>query len=393
MGCLSRCSSATTRLLFAASLGCLESAESEARQSTFGSYDVVHPRSEFTVGRAPVQSVVSITDTVGPLPPDLASVRTRLTSLDWRERALSRGGVEVEFGGVTGVGIDNRGRTYVLDGRLNQIVVFKADGEFAFLLGQTDSTQEPLREPTAFALSSNGDALVGDVGKRLHIIPQQAGRRESRTLKLELPVEGLCTLGERVVVHSRSLSKPQLLHLLDSAGTVLRSFGELYRSPNHFVNRSLSSGLVACAHPESTILYAPTSALPELRGYGADGTLRWTTQIGGFRPVRVDQPHDRPYGVRVSVPPDGFHRVHSAIYDGDGHFLVQVAFVSPDAARRSPGFDHLYTFAIAASNGRGALVATDVGWLASSRLDRDAVIRSGVTHTVGLRSEERGKAR
>jgi hypothetical protein len=279
--------------------------------------------------------------------------------------------IRFSFGFVADVALDREDNLFVLDDRLGTVTVFSSQSALGYSIGAPGNGAGQFTDPSSLAVAENGDLYVSDFGRRLHVFRKtKTGYAPGQTYRIDIPIEDLCVLGGRIIIHSRPLNRPELLYVLNDSGAVIKSFGELYRSPNPHVNREIARGKISCSTPEGVILYAPAASIvPELRAYGIDGRLRWITRYEGHVSTEMIQPRERPTAMRAGVPAGGAHSVHAVTYDGKGNFLVQIAFASNATSRRRGGYDDLLTFVVSALDGRGVLLSRELSGIgAMSRM-------------------------
>lgn len=122
----------------------------------------------------------------------------------------------------------------------------------------------------------------------------------------ELPhrAEGLCVVRDTLFVRGRG-DDERLVHVYLPDGRDLTAFGEAYRDPAALVRDQLSRGTIGC-DPTSRTVVLSFDALPSLRGYHLDGTLRWEVLVPGLAPVRTRSGSDpKPFVSRdLSIPFD-----------------------------------------------------------------------------------------
>lgn len=345
--------------------------------------DVSHPRAEYVVREQPISAEVAFA-VPAKFPEAFSDFEERIARL-----AGAKPNVEVgrsngsRFGFVSDLEVDAEGNFYVLDDRLNQLTVHTQDGSVKYVLGRSGRGPGEYVEPRAVALSPRGHVFIGDLTRRLLAYRRgPTGEIAGTSSSTEIAIEDLCVMGTEIMTHARSMTRKELVFVLDTNGKMLRSFGELYRSPNVRINTEIARGRIACAPREGIVLYVPNGSIPEVRGYEPSGRLRWVTSVSGFAPVDMIQPSGRPQAIRVSAPAGGFHRVHSVIYDGEGNFILQIAFNSAQTARRRHGFDTLYTFVLSAADGRGLMLSDDLPTIGALRRDFSITIDNGVQPVV-----------
>ncbi|MGQ0764299.1 MAG: hypothetical protein ACT4OZ_01365 [Gemmatimonadota bacterium] len=289
-------------------------------------------------------------------------MREGLTALAKTTKSVSLKGVnEVPFGFVADADFDPENRLVVLDDRLNTLSMIDWAGGGSALTIEAGSGGPGWIEPRAFDLTTGGDLAVADNSRRLHVLRTRAvGYSARETYDTQMGIDDICAVRGRFVAHSRSLRRNEVIFVLNEQGRLLSAFGEIYRSTNAFVNSEIARGRVACGQKDAVIAYAPGASIGELRAFGLDSEVKWSVTIDGYKALDISELPDRTNSMRLTVPRDGYHRVHTLIHDGDGHFILQVAFVSFATAKNRAAFDTLYTFAFASSTGDGGMVSTRV---------------------------------
>ena len=90
------------------------------------------------------------------------------------------GGDWEQFGNVAGVGFDSVGSLYVLDARVQRIVVVGPDGALVREFGHPGEGPGEFSQPTAFAVRRDGRTVVADVGHHVFHIFAPNGNPEHR---------------------------------------------------------------------------------------------------------------------------------------------------------------------------------------------------------------------
>lgn len=262
------------------------------------------------------------------------------------------------IGELVGVLIDNRDRIYFLDAAYKEIRAFTHEGRFLSAAGRSGSGPGEFRDPRALGFAPGGEELlVGDLGRQFHRFRfEDEALRHVETKRVEeFTPTAMCPLGDRLLLHGPVYQDDEAFHFLAAEGTIERSFGAVYRSPHAMINYLLSEGRLACSATGDIFAFAPRSVLGEARGYGADGVLRWITEIEPFRPVDLA---DDGRGYRVTLPPEGFHRVESLTLVPPDRVLLQVGLAVPvweeDGSSMRPEVAELHSYLLDIHTGAGA---------------------------------------
>jgi hypothetical protein len=187
----------------------------------------------------------------------------------------------------------------------------------------------------------------------------------------------ICVIGTAVVAAGTIDSSGNSLAVIDSHGDIIRTFANLYRSPNALVNRMIQRSKIACSAADSTILLAPESGLAELRAYTMRGRALWIAHIDGFMPVEIREVADGARrGIRVSVPARGYHRVRSVLYDAQLGYLVQYAFLSDSSAKAGRDYDTLTTVVLDPTSGEITASTDELPLVVAIARSRVAIVRS-----------------
>ncbi|MBW3570916.1 MAG: hypothetical protein KY467_07410 [Gemmatimonadetes bacterium] len=260
------------------------------------------------------------------------------------------------FGAVEDVDAHAPGRFAVLDSRYNEIRVFDANGTFVESFGR------PGRGPNEFlapeALESHGPDrfIVADRNAQVKVLERtRAGMQQSVTIQLQFTPEDLCVLGNQIVVQGPMSGR--MLHLYSTDGEHLRSLGEGYRSANPLVGNQLSDGRAACATEAGTIV-AMLRYLPYVRGYGADGTLRWTSRLADFRTIGIEEGVEddgRPY-VLIGAGAGEYDQVEVLHALDEGLVILQTARHTAESDRERREYAELRTYVLSARTGNGVYV-------------------------------------
>ncbi len=145
-----------------------------------------------------------------------------------------------------------------------------------------------------------------------------------------------------------------LIHEVDSSGSIVRSFAQVYRSPSVIVNYQLSSGRIACDPVARMVLYVPAAQLGQVWGFSADGRDVWMTEISGLRTMIVE---DRPNGSRVG-PADlsDWHGIAGLTFVPPNRLYLQVAMLTRESRGDPVG---VHDFVLDSRTGRGSYLGAD----------------------------------
>jgi hypothetical protein len=175
------------------------------------------------------------------------------------------------------------------------------------------------------------------------------GRSRSYTRKLDSEVVDACVLGDKIYVHARRNDRSAIIHAYSRDGTLLRSFGEVYRAGHRIVQRQLSMGRLECIAGHDVVLFAPL-LLPEIRAYRVNGELLWWAEIEGYDVLEI-----RELGTGSQARPrmNGYHMVSSLNASLDEPLaLLQIAHTLPTRLGERPPSPTLHTFVISADGRR-----------------------------------------
>ncbi len=202
---------------------------------------------------------------------------------------LPGGGDSLGFGSISDVAVDELGRLYVLDSRLQHLQVYSPGG----LLLQT--VDRPGRGPGEFLvperlwLDDPGRLYVLDRGNRRLSVFDVSGA--SLTFLLDIPLAldawdvcGLRYRGTRLYV--LGYWDRGVLHQVSLEGSILNTFGPPYWLGHGLLEEMSADGLIYCAHQTNLVLTVP-HLVPEVRAFSPSGRRVWTTTIPRYERVLV----------------------------------------------------------------------------------------------------------
>ncbi|HYT82731.1 MAG TPA: 6-bladed beta-propeller [Gemmatimonadales bacterium] len=207
------------------------------------------------------------------------------------EIGVLRGAPPEEFGLIQDVATDAMGRVYVLDSRTYDLRVFDRRGKFLYTAGRNGRGPGEFYVPVAVAADSAGTVYVLDEGNwRVSAFQAtNSALKYASSFPIDFSGSDLCLLGGRLYV--LGLRDGTQVQVYSSLGERLLSFGAPYRPEHPVLNRSLSRGRIDCVG-DSGIIVVSLDLLPEVRAYTSDGALLWTTVLGDFRQVTIDENTD-----------------------------------------------------------------------------------------------------
>jgi len=262
------------------------------------------------------------------------------------------------------------GDVVVLDDRSSEVRIFDGAGRPMQRLGRAGRGPGEFFHLRALAVRSDGRLYVGDLLRRIQVFaPSAAGYRLVGAWQVAVSPVSMCFLGGQLVVQGETMGD-SLLQVIGSSGRRIRSFGAIYRSPNAYLNERFGEGMVACDAARGLILYAPRTAIGEVRAYRPDGSLEWRVALGGYQAPRIEE---RGGGSRVSPNPRGEHFLHSLLMLPGRGLLVQVRFHPPQAARGSLPDTLLHSFLLDPATGRPLPLGTEFPPIVGAS-DREALL-------------------
>lgn len=260
------------------------------------------------------------------------------------------------FGAIEDVDAYAPDRFAVLDSRYNEVRVFDAHGAFVESFGRPGRGPNEFLAPEALESHGADRFIVADRNAQVKIIERTAAGMQQRvTIRLEFTPEDLCVLADDIVVQG---PRPDgILHLYSTGGQHLLSIGDGYRSSNPLVRNQLSDGRAACAGDAGTIV-TMLRYLPYVRGYGADGTLLWTSRLADFLTIDIVEgvePNGQPY-VLMGAENRDYDQVEVLHAIDEGLVIVQTARHTAQSAQERRDYAELRTYVLSARTGEGVYV-------------------------------------
>ena len=310
----------------------------------------VHPNPQYLDAPVPPAFPVALTARPAAAPFRLAATaRAAFGSESDSEAVL--------IGSIKAVALLPSGDVVVLDDKKSELRIFGPTGTPKQTLGREGRGPGEFFHPVSLAVDDAGRLYVSDLAHTIQVFgPSPSGYRYLRTIQIEISANAMCFLDILLVVQGAHFGQDTILHVYDRSGRVLRSFGALYRSPNRLLNYQFGAGRIACDDERGLVLYAPGSAIGEVRAYRPDGALVWRTAVTGYRVNRIED-YGRG-GSRVSPGPDGVHSLHAFVLLPGRGLLVQVAFRTEEALRSRIPFTTLHSILLDPATGRPVPLGT-----------------------------------
>lgn len=304
----------------------------------------VHPNPQYL--DAPVLPAFSIALTARPAAAPFALAATARAAFGSESDSDA-----VLIGNIKAVALLPSGDVVVLDDKQSELRIFGSTGAPKQRLGRAGRGPGEFFHPVSLAVDDGGRLYVGDLARAIQVFAlSPSGCRYLRTMQNEIAARSMCFLDTLLVVQGTTLGQEAILHVYDPSGRRLRSFGALYRSPNPLLNAQFGEGHIRCDRQRGLVLYAPGSAIGEVRAYRADGVLVWRTALTDYHVNRIEDYGNG--GARYSPGPDGAHSVHSFVLLPGRGLLVQVAFRTDEAQRSRIPFTILHSFLLDPATGR-----------------------------------------
>lgn len=324
-------------------------------------FRIAHPFEESLVRPVPAAATVTVGRRNERVMSKSGPLRQYADALAAAAEALSLGAEhgpdELTFGFIQSARKDRYGRILVLDGQALELRVFDDSGKLLQVFGGAGDGPGEYRYPRTISLGRSALAAVFDGRGVAHLYSADPDSVSFlRSVRLDLPVEDGCVLGDTLVVQASLAQSDRLLHAFTSDGTRLHSFGKLYDTANPRVRQQISDSRIACVEVPESVIVAPVF-LPELRSYDLAGNLKWWTEIEGLRPI--DFREDEQGRTAVGIPARGYHGTIELTATSSGLLVHQLAFVTR-ASRAEGDLAGIETILVDAATGSAVYVGSRV---------------------------------
>ena len=205
------------------------------------------------------------------------------------------------FGLISGLAVDHeRGIVFVVDELAHKLSAITREGQFLAWVGGRGEGPGELTGPKAVEVSGSEVHVLDAWNHRVtrYEMGPDAFRYTGAT---RLPTSGgweFCLFdGDYVILKYEHSRDGRTIHRFNPAGEIELSFGVPFLAEDSTMLSLTDQGLLAC-DPAGRRIYAASTAVPQVHGYGADGTLLWTTEL----PLEGSVIERTAAGVRWSLP-------------------------------------------------------------------------------------------
>ena len=210
----------------------------------------------------------------------------------------------------------------VIDGDANEVRRFRATGEYAGKIGRAGDGPGEFRAAWALVPINDTALAVLDRFLRMAVFTTDAdgALAYERTIAMPLSASGVCAWGGHFLAYG--VQPGGLLHEIDGAGEMVRSFGAPFGEGSPLRREQMSNGSLFCDYPAGRV-FAVSYARGAVRAYRvASGHLEWEGGVQGFAPISITEREDG--SVVNQSPLEGFDVVSGAWVEEDGDLIVQV---------------------------------------------------------------------
>ena len=194
------------------------------------------------------------------------------------------------FSSVVDLDVAPDGSVFILDQMDQKLRWFDRDGHHRATVGREGRGPGEFLSPEVLTVTSDGRVHVVDNRNTCISVFRFHGSalEHEKEVRLPFPVGDVCAIGTRLFV--LGVSQPKLIHELDEAGRVVRSFGEPVE-PDEATKRGFApaglrrlrqaynGGHLACDARSNRVYLAHGHFL--VRAFSADGRQLWRTRLAG----------------------------------------------------------------------------------------------------------------
>lgn len=169
--------------------------------------------------------------TAGPTPPAAAGQNVRLKFIPELTIGQESGDENFMFGHISYIDVDPGGNIYVTDSKNRQVRIFDRDGRFIrkIMVPEGQGPQE-LNQISGIAVTPSGLLFIN--GDRKIIVYDGQGNY-LRTFKVDFHLSCIRSAGSEEII-GIGPHEGKILHVFDSEGRLLSSFGEIFEVPKDF---------------------------------------------------------------------------------------------------------------------------------------------------------------
>jgi len=259
------------------------------------------------------------------------------------------------LGIVSDVVIGHDRRIAILDGSVQEVLVFDSSGQYSGRFGGIGDGPQELRRATSIEGLRDGSLLVSMRGriKVFESLDESWQLRTTINLPL-LAVSNSCLTNYGVLfLASLHPSEEQTIRRMVVEEETASRFGRGYQAPNPAVRLHLSRGVVGCLPDQAGVIFG-FELLPTVQRYAHDGTLLWSTGLASHAVLRItENVATSVVGFDESEPYDVLSSIHSV--PSGRFFILQFARVSQDDVA-----GQIRTYLVDVENGVGALLGSEI---------------------------------
>jgi len=175
-----------------------------------------------------------------------------------------------------------------------------------------------------------------------------------RSFSTPYDIEEVCALGDHIFVYVPW--KHAFIHQYTFDGEPVKTFGDLYKSPNARARNSMSGGHFACIESDQ-ILVGAFTFLPVVYAYSMEGCLIWKSMVEDFQPLRVIERGTRmSYLFKLSE----HDKIVTVASFQDRYVLIQVSHSFPYDLESEMRPGELHTYLLLAETGASIYVGDTV---------------------------------
>jgi len=253
----------------------------------------------------------------------------------------------------------------VIDDTAPEVRLFSIAGRHLQTVGRKGEGPGEFRAPQAVIRSPSGDLLISDIRRNIQIFRTgPRGFEHRQTWQLPFSPRSMCFIGRRLFVNATMLDNPSIIHEISDNGTVVRSFGAVYRSPNPLINYETGQGRIACDAQRQLVYFMAGGGLGEVRAFRLTGELVWRVQVSDYRTNVVT---DLPDGLRVEGGPLGAHAAVGLTLVEGKDLLAMWTFVSPEQMKRKESPTRTQRVLIEPSSGKAVSLGGHSGVVSDIR--------------------------
>jgi hypothetical protein len=228
------------------------------------------------------------------------------------------------------------------------------DGELTGTLGRQGTGPGEFQRMMAVFVPHRDTVMIADVMRRVEVFARAPGDtvwRAVRTLPLEFSLSDVCRLGDRTFGYGYAApGTGGPIRELDVDFTVVRQFGEGYRSANEGINSAIAEDVLLCAAAAGRLVVLPRAGIGEIQVLAPDGEIERVLHWSDYHSFTIEEIGAGGYSVLGN---DGaVNRLRTARMMPDGSLLVQYDWLSIDGLKAKDDYTVLHTLMIDLDRGK-----------------------------------------